>query len=92
MQKTIAVKVERRLRHPRFGKTIRRASTVLAHDEEEKARIGDEVELMESRPLSKRKSWRLVRIIKPAAMPEATAENASASASAAETAREQEET
>jgi small subunit ribosomal protein S17 len=67
MQKTIAVKVERRLRHRRFGKILRRASTFLAHDEEEKAHIGDEVEIMESKPLSKRKSWRLVRIIKSAA-------------------------
>ena len=69
MQKTIAVRVERRLRHPRFGKIIRKASTFLAHDEEEKAHIGDEVEIRESRPLSRRKSWRLVRIIKPAAAP-----------------------
>jgi len=76
MQKTIAVKIERRLRHPRFGKIIRRASTFLAHDEDEKAHIGDEVEIMESRPLSKRKSWRLVRIIKPAA-PEGKARSVS---------------
>jgi len=79
MQKTIAVRVERRLRHPRFGKIIRRASILLAHDEEEKAHIGDEVEIVESRPLSKRKSWRLLRIVKSAALPEEEAGIPSAS-------------
>jgi len=90
MQKTIAVRVERRLRHPRFGKIIRKASTFLAHDQEEKAHIGDEVEIMESRPLSKRKTWRLVKIIKPAAAP--GGKTASVSASGAEPPAEGEET
>lgn len=90
MQKTIAVKVERRLRHPRFGKIIRKASTFLVHDQEEKAHIGDEVEIMESRPLSKRKTWRLVRIIKSAAAP--GGKTASVSASGAEPPAEGEET
>lgn len=65
MQKTIVVKVQRLVREPRFGKYVRRVTTCYAHDEEEKAQPGDRVEIMETRPLSKRKRWRLVRIVEP---------------------------
>jgi len=66
MDKTIAVGVERTFRHPRYGKVIRRTEIFKAHDEADQARVGDRVEIMETRPLSKTKRWRLVSILKVA--------------------------
>jgi small subunit ribosomal protein S17 len=67
MDKTITVKIERRVKHPVYGKYITRSSKVHAHDEENKAGTGDTVLVMESRPLSKSKSWTLVEIVEAAA-------------------------
>lgn len=67
MNKTIVVKTERLVKHPRYGKYIRRATVYKAHDEERKARVGQKVEIMETRPLSKTKRWCLIRIIEETA-------------------------
>ena len=67
MDKTITVKIERRVKHPVYGKYITRSSKVHAHDEENKAGTGDTVLVVESRPLSKSKSWTLVEIVETAA-------------------------
>jgi small subunit ribosomal protein S17 len=64
--KTVAVDVERLVRHPLFGRVIRKRARLVAHDENNEARIGDKVEVMETRPLSKTKRWRLTRIIEKA--------------------------
>jgi small subunit ribosomal protein S17 len=64
--KTIAVTIERRVRHPLYGRVVRRKSKLVAHDEKNQAHIGDLVEVMEVRPLSKTKRWRLVTIIERA--------------------------
>lgn len=66
MDKTISVKFDRVLKHPTYGRVIRRAVKVLAHDERGLAGIGDRVRLMETRPMSRRKHWRLVEIIEKA--------------------------
>ena len=66
MQKTITVSVERREKHPIYGKFIRKTSKLTAHDENNDCNIGDTVRLMETRPLSKNKRWRLVEIIERA--------------------------
>jgi small subunit ribosomal protein S17 len=66
MDKTISVKVERRLRHPIYGKFVKRTKKFFAHDEQNECKIGDIVRIMETRPLSKNKSWRLVEIIERA--------------------------
>ncbi|GAB4159553.1 MAG: hypothetical protein Kow00107_08010 [Planctomycetota bacterium] len=63
MDKTITVRVERLVQHPKYKKFIRRWTALKAHDENNEARIGDTVEIMETRPLSKTKRWRLVRIV-----------------------------
>ncbi len=63
MDKTIAVLVERRLMHPLYGKFVKRSKKFLAHDEENTCQVGDKVRIMETRPLSKRKRWRLVEVI-----------------------------
>ena len=62
MDKTITVSVERLFKHPKYKKYIRKHSKVQAHDERNEAGVGDMVELMECRPLSKSKRWRLVRV------------------------------
>ena len=64
--KTIAVTIERLVRHPLYGRVVRRKSKLVAHDEKNEAHIGDKVEVMETRPLSKTKRWRLVQIIERA--------------------------
>ncbi len=64
MVKTITVKAERRVKHPRYGKFVKRVTVYKAHDEENKAVRGDKVEIVEARPISKDKRWRLVRIMK----------------------------
>ena len=66
MDKTITVKIERRVKHPVYGKSITRSSKVHAHDEGNKAGMGDMVLVAESRPLSKSKSWTLVEIVETA--------------------------
>lgn len=66
MQKTIVVKVERNEKHPMYGKVVKKYSKFVAHDENEEAHIGDTVRIMETRPLSKTKRWRLVEIIERA--------------------------
>ena len=66
MDKTIVVAVESRVRHPLYGKTMKRTTKLYAHDEENQCGIGDMVEVMETRPLSKTKHWRLVSIVEKA--------------------------
>ena len=66
MQKSIVVEIERREKHPIYGKFIKKTSRFMAHDEKEECNIGDTVRIMETRPLSKRKRWRLVEIIERA--------------------------
>jgi len=63
MQKTIVVKVENRYSHPLYFKTLVKTKKYLAHDEVEECKVGDRVLVEESRPLSKRKRWKLVKII-----------------------------
>jgi small subunit ribosomal protein S17 len=63
MVKTITVKSEKLVKHPKYGKFVKRVTTYKAHDEENKASIGNKVEITETRPLSKTKRWRLVRIV-----------------------------
>jgi small subunit ribosomal protein S17 len=66
MQKTIVVAVEDKVRHPLYGKTVNRTKKFKAHDENNEAKIGDIVKIMETRPLSKDKRWRLVEIVERA--------------------------
>ncbi|NET32807.1 MAG: 30S ribosomal protein S17 [Cyanothece sp. SIO1E1] len=66
MDKTIAVSVERRLQHPIYGKFVKKSKKFIAHDEQNECQIGDRVRIMETRPLSKRKRWRLVEILERA--------------------------
>ena len=63
MNKTRRVEVPRLVKHPRYGKYVRRRTVCHAHDEANESRIGDTVEIVETRPLSKLKHWRLVRIV-----------------------------
>ncbi|QXM07320.1 30S ribosomal protein S17 [Crassaminicella indica] len=66
MEKTIVVAVEDFVRHPLYGKAVRRTKKFKAHDEHNECRIGDRVRIMETRPLSKDKRWRLVNIVERA--------------------------
>ena len=66
MDKTIVVEVEDRKKHPRYGKVVRSTAKLKAHDEQNSAGIGDRVLLMETRPLSSTKRWRLVEILEKA--------------------------
>lgn len=63
MKKTITVLVERQVRHPLYRKTIKRRKRFLVHDEYEKCKVGDMVRFIETRPLSKRKRWRVLEIV-----------------------------
>ena len=63
MDKTITVKVERKVKHPLYGKFIKKTTRFHAHDEKNEASIGDVVRIMETRPLSKTKRWRLVEVV-----------------------------
>jgi small subunit ribosomal protein S17 len=63
MQKTRRVEIPRLVKHARYGKYIRRRTICHVHDENNESHLGDTVEIMESRPLSKTKSWRLIRIV-----------------------------
>jgi len=66
MDKTVVIEVEDRVKHPLYGKVIRRTSKVKAHDEQNSAGVGDLVLIMETRPLSATKRWRLVEILEKA--------------------------
>ncbi len=66
MNKTRRVEIPRLVKHPRYGKYIRRRTICHVHDEQNESRQGDTVEIMESRPLSKTKHWRLVRVVRTA--------------------------
>ena len=66
MDKSIVVKVERRVKHKIYGKYTTKSTKFVAHDENNECNIGDTVRIMETRPLSKRKNWRLVEIIERA--------------------------
>jgi len=63
MEKTIVVTVKRKMKHPIYGKFVNKTSKLYAHDEQNSCSIGDTVKIMETRPLSKSKRWRLVEII-----------------------------
>ena len=63
MKKTVTVQVERQVRHPLYKKIIKKQRTFLAHDEYEKCKIGDVVRIIETRPISKRKRWRVIEIV-----------------------------
>ena len=63
MNKTIVVGIQRQIRHPIYGKFIKKSSRLFAHDEQEQAREGDTVRIIEVRPLSKKKRWRLVEVV-----------------------------
>ena len=66
MDKTIVVAIEDNVRHPKYGKIIKRTVKIHVHDEKNECGVGDKVEVMETRPLSKTKRWRLVEIIEKA--------------------------
>ena len=66
MDKTVVVAVESRIRHPLYGRIIRRTKKFKAHDEANNAHVGDLVEIMESRPMSREKRWRVSRVIERA--------------------------
>jgi small subunit ribosomal protein S17 len=66
MDKTVVVAVERLVRHPLYGRTIRRTKKYKAHDEHNEAKVGDIVEIMECRPLSREKRWRVSKILERA--------------------------
>lgn len=66
MDKTVVVEVEDRVKHPLYGKVIRRTSKIKAHDEQNNAGVGDRVLLMETRPMSATKRWRVVEILEKA--------------------------
>jgi small subunit ribosomal protein S17 len=66
MDKSMTVSVERRVKHPIYGKYVKKTNKFLAHDEKNECNIGDVVSIMETRPLSKNKRWRLVQILERA--------------------------
>ncbi|MDO9509590.1 MAG: 30S ribosomal protein S17 [Thermovirgaceae bacterium] len=66
MSKTVVIKVDRMAKHPLYGKPVLRSKKFMAHDEEEACRLGDRIRIEETRPLSRRKCWRVVEIIERA--------------------------
>ena len=70
MKKSVTVSVERLVKHPVYGKFIRRTTKIMAHDEESTCRIGDTVAIVECRPISKRKSWKVVEVLERAPVEE----------------------
>ncbi|TAE48002.1 MAG: 30S ribosomal protein S17 [Bacteroidetes bacterium] len=66
MEKSIVVAVERRVKHPMYGKFVHKTTTFMAHDEKNECGVGDTVRIMETRPLSKLKRWRLVEVVERA--------------------------
>ena len=77
MQKTRRVEIPRLVKHPRYGKYIKRRTICHVHDEANESHTGDTVEIMETRPLSKQKCWRLMRIVRKSALAPAVAALAS---------------
>lgn len=63
MMKTVTVTLTRLIRHPLYGKVLKRKKKLLVHDEKKQAKVGDRVRIMETRPLSSRKRWRLVEVL-----------------------------
>jgi small subunit ribosomal protein S17 len=63
MNKSIVVSIERKVKHPKYGKFVKKTSKFVAHDETNTCSIGDTVKIMETRPLSKTKNWRLVEVL-----------------------------
>ncbi len=68
MQKTVTVLIERRVKHPLYGKIIKRSAKYHAHDEDSSAQTGDTVEIQECRPISRSKAWRVSRVVDKAAV------------------------
>jgi small subunit ribosomal protein S17 len=66
MEKSIVVAVERKVKHPKYGKFVKKTTKFVAHDEKNESHVGDTVKIMETRPLSKTKNWRLVEIVERA--------------------------
>ena len=66
MDKSIVILVERKVKHPKYGKFVKKSTKFMAHDEKNEANMGDTVRIMETRPLSKTKRWRIVEIIERA--------------------------
>ncbi len=66
MDRTITVAIERRVKHPLYGKFVRQTTKLMAHDQDNDCRIGDVVQIRECRPMSKRKSWQLVNVVERA--------------------------
>ena len=66
MDKSVVIMVERKVKHPKYGKFVKKSSKFMAHDEKNECNIGDTVRIMETRPLSKNKCWRLVEIVERA--------------------------
>jgi len=66
LDKTVLVRIDRKVRHSLYGKTVRRSSKLAAHDEQNDAHVGDTVRVVETRPLSKTKRWRVVEIVERA--------------------------
>jgi small subunit ribosomal protein S17 len=66
MNKTVVVSVQRNVRHPIYGKIVKKTYKLKAHDEENKCQVGDKVKVMETRPLSKDKRWRVVEVVEKA--------------------------
>ena len=66
MEKSIVVAVERKVKHPKYGKFVKKTTRFVAHDENNDCHIGDTVRIMETRPLSKSKNWRMVEIVERA--------------------------
>jgi small subunit ribosomal protein S17 len=66
MNKSIVVAVERKVKHPMYGKFVKKTSKFVAHDEKDECTVGDTVRIMETRPISKNKNWRLVEVIEKA--------------------------
>ena len=82
MQKTRRVEIERLVPHPKYGKFLRRRTVCHAHDESNATHVGDIVEIMETRPLSKIKRWRIVRVVRAGAQQALAGENDSSKAAA----------
>jgi small subunit ribosomal protein S17 len=66
-EKSLRVRIDRQVRHPKYGKYLRRRTILHVHDEKNEGKVGDVVEIVECRPISKTKSWRLLRILRSAA-------------------------
>ncbi len=72
MDKTVVVEVSRKVIHPVYKKFVRHRKRFMAHDEENRCRIGDQVTIVETRPLSRKKNWRVQKVVKEAALPGGT--------------------